>query len=142
MFEVEYGIVWDDMLKMGDEKVDSQHKCLFDLLNKLVNQCIDGSNIQKLQETLDFLVNYTVQHFYDEESLQVQHKYPEYRVHKQMHEDFKVVVGDLVERFNKNGSSKALGDDVNKIVVRWLINHIQREDKRIGEHIKGMDSKR
>ena len=136
MHELKYGISWDDNLKMGDEKVDTQHKCLFGLLSKLVGQCIDGSNVEMLQETLDFLVNYTVQHFYAEESLQIQYNFPEYIKHKQMHEDFKLTVGDLVQRFTENGSSKALCDDVNKIVVRWLVGHIQQEDKKIGQHIR------
>jgi len=136
MVEVKYGIAWDDMLKIGDEKVDAQHKMLFDLLSVLVNQCIDGSSKEMLQDTLDFLVNYTVQHFYDEESLQVRQNYPGYGKHKQMHDDFKQTVGDLIRRFVKDGSSEALCDDVNKIVIRWLVGHIQQEDKKIGEHIR------
>ena len=130
------GIVWDDRLKLDNEQVDAQHKRLFELLSELVNQCMDGSNTEKLKDTLDFLVRYTVQHFYDEESIQVQYNFPEYRKHKQLHEDFTKVVGGLVKRFDESGSSKELCNDVNRIVVRWLIYHIQQEDKKIGEYIK------
>jgi len=136
MREQRYGIAWDDKLKMGNEQVDTQHKRLFELVNELVGQCMDGSNAEKLKETLDFLVNYTVYHFYDEESLQVQYSFPEYKRHKQLHEDFKETVGGLVQRFAESGSSEELSNDVNKIVVRWLVGHIQKEDKKIGEHIR------
>ena len=138
MNEVKYGIAWNDSYKLGNEQVDAQHKRLFELVSGLVSSCMDGSNTEKLNETLNFLVNYTVQHFNDEEALQIQYSYPEYIRHKQLHEDFKVTVGELVQRFMKSASSKELSSDVNKIVVRWLINHIQREDKKIGKHIQNV----
>jgi len=136
MDDYKYGISWKNYYAIGDEKVDMQHRQIFELLSELVDSCMDGSAADKLHGTLDFLVNYAVQHFYDEESLQVQYNYPEYKTHKQLHDDFKVTIGDIVRRYDENGSSAKLSDDVNKIVVRWLINHIQREDKKIGEYIR------
>ena len=140
MYEAKCSIAWDNMLKIGDEKVDTQHKMLFDLLNVLVRQCINGSNAETLKDTLDFLANYTVQHFYDEETLQIRYNFPEYRKHKQMHEDFKLAVTGLVQRFVESGSSNALYDDVNSIVIQWLVGHIQQEDKKIGLHIRSITS--
>jgi hemerythrin len=136
MKEQRYGIAWDEKLELGNEQVDTQHQRLFELLNELVGQCMDGSNIEKLKGTLDFLVDYTVYHFYDEESLQVQYNFSDYARHKQLHEDFKETVAALVRRLAESGSSEELSNDVNKIVVRWLIGHIQQEDKKIGEHIR------
>jgi len=99
---------------------------------------MDGTDTGKLKDTLDFLVYYTIRHFDDEEALQLQYNYPEYSRHKQLHEDFKVTVGELVQRFEQNGSSTELSNDVNKIIVRWLINHIQHEDLKIALHIQGI----
>lgn len=136
MSELEHGLVWKDNFKLGNEQVDMQHRRLFELVSQLVSLCMDGSDTENLQKTIDFLVNYTVQHFADEEALQVQYKFPEYERHKQLHEDFKATVGGLVQKFMENGSSTELSNNVNKIVVRWLVNHIQREDKKIGDHIR------
>ena len=130
------GIKWNDSYKLGNEKVDGQHRQLFELLSGLVNSCEDGSELTKIQEALDFLVNYTIQHFNDEEALQIACGYPEYERHKELHEAFKVTVTDLVKRFVTSGSSFELSSDLNKIVVRWLISHIQGEDKKIGSYIK------
>ena len=138
MSEMVNGIAWDDRLKLGHSQVDEQHKRLFDLVGELVNQCLCGTNVEKLKETLNFLVDYTVRHFYDEESLQVEYNFPEYANHKKMHEAFKVTVGELVRRFEENASSEELSNDVNKIVVRWLVSHIQMEDKKIGRHIRNV----
>jgi len=108
---------------------------MFDLLNKLVDACMDGTKTAILQETLDFLVSYTVMHFEAEESMQIQYGFPDYASHKQLHDDFKNTVGELVLDFGKNGSSEGLCSDINQIVIRWLINHILFEDKKVGLHI-------
>ena len=135
MGEMKHGIAWNDSYKLGENKVDSQHRKLFELLSTLVGACAEGTEVEKVKETLDFLVNYTVQHFIDEEALQLLCGYPDYERHRKLHEDFKVTVGELVRQFNESGSSLELSNNLNRIVVRWLINHIQGEDKKIGKHI-------
>ena len=130
------GIKWDDCYLLGDEQVDAQHKELFNLVNSLVRSCEDGTSIEHLIDTLSFLIDYTVKHFNDEEALQIKYNYPEYAKHKKLHEDFKLTVGDLVQQFSETGISHHLCDDVNKVIVKWLVNHILSEDKKIGEHLK------
>ena len=131
-----HGVAWKDSYSLGNEQLDTQHKQLFEFVSDLIGACIDGSSGEKLNETLDFLVNYAIRHFSDEEALQLEYAFPEYAAHKKMHEDFKITVGGLVERFQNSGSSTELNEDINKIVVRWLVNHILREDKKIGDHIR------
>ena len=131
-----YGLAWDDSLLMGNDFVDMQHKQLFQQVSDLIAACEAGSDIAKLQDTLIFLVNYAVRHFADEEALQLEYNYPDYENHKQMHEDFKKTVGELVQRFKDSGSSDVLRSDLNKILARWLVIHIKTEDKKIGEYIR------
>jgi len=140
MSEIKYGIAWSDDLKLGNDHVDMQHHRLFELLSELIGACMVGAETAKLQETLDFLVEYTILHFKDEEDLQQWYNFPEYERHKQLHEIFKSTVGGLVQRFAKNGSSEELSNDVNKVIARWLVHHIQREDKKIGEHIRKVEN--
>jgi len=135
MSEIKFGIAWSDEYKLGNALVDDQHRRLFELLSELVEACITGSDLEKLQATLSFLVDYTINHFNDEEALQLQYGYPDYIRHKQLHEDFKGTVGELVKQFQESGSSEELSSNVNKVIVKWLVSHIQREDKRIGLYI-------
>jgi len=136
--KIEHGIAWNENFKLGHDQVDAQHKRLFELVSNLVRSCIDGTNAERLQETLDFLVEYTIQHFHDEEALQIEVNYPEYERHRRLHDDFKITVGELLQRFAQNSSPAELSSNVNKIVVKWLVNHILREDKKIGRHIQSM----
>jgi len=131
------GFLWDDSYLIGNKKIDDQHHQLFDLINTLVQSCDDGRDKEKLKNALDFLVDYTVRHFNDEEALQIECKFPEYEQHKNLHEDFKVTVTDLVGRFLKSGSSADLNSDIKTIVIKWLVNHVLYEDKKIGVHIGG-----
>jgi len=136
MGDIKYGLAWSTDYELGCAEVDEQHHRLFILVSDLVQACMDELDAQALHETLGFMVNYAVQHFTDEEKFQLDNDYPDYERHKQIHEDFKVKVGELVQEFNDNGSSVELSNNVNKTIVRWLINHIQREDMKIGEHIR------
>ena len=134
--KLKHGIAWDDGLLTGNALVDMQHQRIFKRLSDLVQACEDGSDIEKLQDTLGYLVNHTVRHFVDEEALLIEHEYPDYEFHKNEHEAFRDEVTDLVRRFKASGSSAKLSNDVNKSVVRWLVNHIQTEDKIVSEYIR------
>jgi len=133
------GIAWSKDFELGCELVDDQHKRLFELVNNITSACNDGLGTKILNETLDFLVSYTVQHFIDEEALQIKYDFPDYERHKSLHEDFKQTVGEKVTEFKEKGSTKSLNDTVNKIIVRWLVNHILMEDMKIGVHIKNIE---
>ena len=136
MHALEYGIAWDENLLTGNALVDMQHKEIFERISDLVQACEEGSDIEKLEDTLTFLVNHAIRHFTDEEALQREYAYPDDKHHKKEHEEFKAKVADLAQRFKESGSSAELSRDLNKIVVRWLINHIQNEDKKMSEHIR------
>ncbi|MCL2721007.1 MAG: hemerythrin family protein [Treponema sp.] len=129
-------IKWDKVYLIGDEHIDNQHHQLFELLNNFIISCEKSADISVIKGTLDFLVNYTIQHFNDEETLQIKCNYPEYEKHKQMHEDFKVSVVDLVQRFFGSESLSELSTDIKKVIIKWLIHHIIYEDKKIGVYLR------
>ena len=129
-------IPWTEEYELGNDFVDSQHKRLFELVNNIGKSCLDGEDINTLSKTLDFLLQYTVQHFSDEESLQIKYDFPEYEYHKKLHEEFEVVVSEKVAEFKETGSTEDLIETVNELIITWLVNHILKEDMKIGEHIK------
>ena len=128
------GIAWSPELETGNEAIDEQHKQLFKLTSDLAEAA--AYNSETLEETLNFLVAYTIKHFADEEALQVKYNFPSYENHKKLHEQFKETVGGLVKQFKESNSSAELNAKVNSVIVKWLIQHIQREDSKIGAHIR------
>ena len=132
----QFVIEWSEDYELGNDFVDSQHKRLFELVGNIGKTCLDGGDVNTLNETLDFLLKYAVQHFNDEESLQIKHNFPGYEHHKKLHDEFKAKVSEKVSEFKEKGSTKDLSDTVNEIVIAWLVNHILKEDMKIGEYLK------
>ena len=136
MSEWSHGIAWSSDLETGNEAIDSQHKQLFKLTSDLVEACENNRGQEILGETLNFLASYTVQHFADEESLQLEHDFPDYERHKKLHDDFKAKAVELVNQYKQDSNSVDLRLQVNSVIVRWLLQHIKGEDFKIAAHIR------
>ena len=128
---------WSSDLETGYRSIDEQHKQLFETLNDLLWTCQHGGHHDEVKKTMDFLVNYTVKHFADEEEIQIRHNFPEYERHKRLHEDFKLTVSELAERLMQEGASVGLIAEMNSTIGDWLISHIKGEDRKVALHAKG-----
>ena len=131
-----HGVAWSEDLETGNEAIDSQHKELFRLTSNLVQAYEEKKSVEVLGDTLNFLAEYTVKHFADEEALQAAHDFPGYEDHKRAHENFKVKVVDLIHQYREDSKSVDLMAQVNSVIVRWLLQHIKREDFKIADHIR------
>jgi hemerythrin len=130
---------WDNSLATGNELIDEQHKQLFVAVNNLL-KISDRGKDDELKKSLDFLNEYTIKHFFDEEQLQLKYKYPDYQNHKKLHEDFKALVRDLSHKWIMNGPSGLLTNDVKSKIGDWLVSHIRGQDIKLGAHIKSVRS--
>ena len=128
-------IAWQKKWAIGDELIDMEHKKLVQLINELVLACANNKMDSYIPSALDFLVQYTITHFDDEEALQKRCNFPEYKQHKKLHEDLKVTVGKLVAKYKKSGSTLDLKEDLYNVLAAWLVNHIEYEDKKIAPYI-------
>jgi methyl-accepting chemotaxis protein len=131
---------WSDSLATGNEQIDAEHKQLIRALNKFFDVCSTSSDSDTMQKTINFLLDYTVKHFYNEEQLQIRYKYPGYDNHKKFHENFKKNVHDLMVEFINKGASDELIKRAKHDIGEVIIAHIQHEDSRLAAHIKGQQS--
>jgi hemerythrin len=127
---------WDASLETGHAKIDNQHKQLVSALNSIIEASQQGKGEEEIFKTLDFLTGYTVMHFATEEKLQVQYNYPDYLVHKRYHDEFKVTVGELTKRLQKEGPTEEMIGLVTTTVGNWLLNHIKGDDFRMAAYVK------
>jgi hemerythrin len=127
---------WNDSLLTGQAAIDDQHKKLFEAVNDLLRTAEAGKAEEDIKKSLDFLTDYTIKHFFDEQALQQKYQYPDYQNHIKYHEDFKAVVRDLSHQLILKGSSKALVDDLCKKFGDWLVNHINIQDKKFAAYIR------
>ena len=123
-------------LETGNALIDKEHRQLIDALNELLAACAKGQGRKEIAKTSQFLSDYTTKHFADEEKLQLQYRYPDYIQHKKYHEEFKLVVKELCNKLEQNGSSVQLVAELNTRLADWLMNHIKREDKKLAAFIR------
>ena len=127
--------VWKEDLETGIEKIDFQHKELFKAVNGLIDACHDNKGFKVIDDTITFLLNYTISHFNEEEALQQKGGYPDYPNHKKLHEDFRTQAQELAEKV-KVGHSIDVVMELSRLIGDWLIKHIKKEDKKLGEYLK------
>ncbi|MDR3334368.1 MAG: hemerythrin family protein [Treponema sp.] len=131
---------WDRTLETGHEMIDTQHKQLFVAINDLLHTYQQGKGSEDLSKSLDFLANYTIKHFFDEQRLQQKYNYPDFENHKKYHEALKAEVMDFSRQLIMKGPSEELINKVCSTIGNWLVNHIQIQDKKLAAYIKQQDA--
>ena len=122
-------------LLTGYQLIDNQHKQLFEAVNRLMDACSKGKGRDQIQETVNFLGDYVMKHFGDEERLQTRSNYPGYTSHKQFHDGYRRQLAEVAQLLVQEGPTvKSLGE-LNRIVA-ILITHIRTEDKRMAKFVQ------
>jgi hemerythrin len=85
------------------------------------------------KKVIDFLGEYIIKHFGDEEAMQRQVKYPKYEGHKQLHQTYIAEFKKIREEFSKNGASPKFTVGLNTSIVNWIISHIKVHDVEFGK---------
>jgi len=126
-------IQWGAYLATGIEEVDSQHRELFRRLNAFLDACDAGKETGEILGMLQFLDDYVIVHFSDEERLQEKYDYPDRARHKQYHREFVRHLADLKRRFILDGPTPLLVKELNRHLVGWLLHHIAEKDRDFGQ---------
>ena len=129
-------ITWTPDLSVGVEKIDSQHKMLFEKADQLFSAGKNGKSKDFIAQMLDFLGDYTKQHFRDEETYMASIRYPELEAQKKAHNDFMAEVAKLKKDYKESGGNILLIINSNQMVIEWLTKHISLMDKKIGVYAK------
>jgi len=129
-------IAWTPNLSVGVNQIDDQHKIWFEKANEL----FEAGKAQRAKEyintMIDFLDEYTKQHFRDEEAYMEKIGYPEIDAQKKAHASFIKDLAKLKSDYNESGGNLLVIINANKMVINWLTNHITTMDKKIGDYAK------
>jgi len=129
-------IRWTEALSVGVESIDAQHKIWFEKADNLFSAGKAGKSREIIAEMLDFLDEYTKQHFRDEEAYMEKIKYPGIEQQRIAHKNFVEELAKLKEKYEQSGGSIAVIINANQMVVNWLTKHISNMDKQIGAYAK------
>ena len=129
-------IMWREELAVGVPAIDDQHKELINRFNALLAACNEGRGKTEVGELLGFLREYVAVHFYDEEALQQELGYPGYPEHRAQHLEFVGRLDTLHRQHSLEGASLTLVVQTNNMLIEWLVNHISKVDRKVGDFIR------
>jgi hemerythrin-like metal-binding protein len=129
-------LVWKEKLSIGVDKVDQQHQKLFKQVNNLIAATQNNKGQEEIERVVDFLAQYTIEHFETEEKIQQEHNYPDHEEHQEIHSNFVDQVSVAQEKIKQGTMGSADLVKMNKMVSRWLVNHVKGIDQELGRHIK------
>jgi hemerythrin len=127
---------WTDDLATGSELIDKQHKELFKRINSLLEACRQGKGKSEINGLMQFLDDYVITHFSEEEQYMQKYAYPGYAKHKAEHLQFIIDFRKLKNEFENDGPDFYLVMRTKEMVVRWLLDHIRKVDRALGDFQK------
>lgn len=131
-------MLWKDTYELGVSQIDEQHKELFKRVEAFLQVLRSADSwdhkIPKINETLDFMKKYVVDHFQEEEEYQLSINYPRYEIHKQIHTDMVNYVLEVSKQYEQSNNNEQLMQQFGGKLLAWLINHVAAEDQRIADY--------
>lgn len=119
-------ISWDKGFSVGHEKIDGEHKKLFDIAGEIYKFRKDSKKILVL---LKELVDYTKYHFKNEEIYMESIGYDDLKRHKALHKNIIENLTNTIKEIN-NYTLDELFDKLSFIVSHYIVQHILIEDKK------------
>ena len=126
-------VTWDNKLATGIELIDSQHKELFDLTNKLYQACLSGNDDAVFKEAMSSMVNYVHFHFSAEQVLLERIHYPAYAEHKKQHDTLVRDILNSVKDYNEGKNFVA--NHFVRTLKDWILSHIAITDKMYANYV-------
>ena len=126
-------IVWGEILSVGIDEIDEDHRKLVGIFNILNHAVQEGESPEYLAAALEELINCTVWHFSHEERLMLKHRYPAMAEHKAEHRDLIQSAQELQQELLR--ADKAVADEHIMFLERWLTEHILTADGRLGAYL-------
>ncbi len=122
-------IKWEKSYTIGHEKIDGEHKKLFDIALKALDYHNTDINTH-IKLTIKELYDYMKTHFEHEEEFMKKIAYPDLEEHKEIHQG--IIKG--LHLFLKELPKLDIVDFERKLIEYidiWLIGHILYEDRKI-----------
>ncbi|MCL2618951.1 MAG: hemerythrin family protein [Defluviitaleaceae bacterium] len=128
-------MLWNEKYETGNREVDDEHREIFDLVQKVIDATFKDRG-EKMETIIDFLANYTIQHFNNEERLMEESGYPHTGEHKRQHAEFLEEVVKLKKKVLAEADRTANNVLINKVIVNWLTKHVLGSDMMMAAHYR------
>lgn len=114
--------------------MDTQHKKLIDLINKLYNVIRKNESIGIVDDVLKEMIKYGEIHLKNEEDLLKDNNYPDITNHIAQHQYYLEKLDAIMTESIREKELAA--KDTYAFLREWWMTHIVAEDKKYGEFLK------
>jgi hemerythrin len=125
-------IKWQDSYKTGVEKLDSQHRRLFEIANEAYELLKNDLRVDKYDDIVAILTelrDYTRYHFQTEEEYMMSIGYKKFLSHKAEHADFIAKI-DGVDLGKLDDNQDEYLRTTLDFICNWITGHILGRDKQ------------
>ncbi len=131
-------MIWKENYRLGVQMIDEQHRELFRrvsaFLGTVRSPLACDQKARMVTDTLDFMKQYIVEHFREEEEYQRLIDYPERAEHARIHADMVNFVIEVEAQYRQQGYNEQLIQRFSGKLLAWLINHVAAEDQKIADY--------
>jgi len=120
-------VIWQDSYSIGIDTIDTQHKQLFDIMNKIYVASEEESDLEIIIPLFDQLQDYTKYHFDEEEQFFTTLSKSNIEQHKNEHRFF---INELEKIKQQSLRIGTISLELLYFLNDWLVNHIQVEDPK------------
>jgi hemerythrin len=132
---------WDQRFSLGIREIDDHHQELLAKINELRKALMAGESSIETGKIIDFLEDYAVSHFDEEESIMKKFRYPFYQEHKQAHLVFLRELTELKCRIRapdtKGRIAPYLAVELERRMSDWFLYHIGNRDRKLADFLAG-----
>ena len=119
---------WYEKYSVNNEELDGHHKILFNILNKLYENCMADANANRLDQLIEELISYSNYHFTAEEQHMRNSGYTGIDRHMIEHRAFTERTLQLKQDVDKDdfeGSKELI-----VFLGNWLLHHVMEDDRK------------
>jgi hemerythrin len=123
---------WKPDYETGVPVIDTQHKVLFDTINR-IETLLGKAEIERAEAEylLDFLEQYATQHFKGEEACMARFHCPAHGKNRMEHEQFLNVVRYCRLEYVATTATREVLERLHATVVWWINSHILKVDVQL-----------
>ncbi|AJC85022.1 bacteriohemerythrin [Campylobacter peloridis] len=129
---------WEQKYSINNEKIDHQHKRLFELAAKVEEMSDKPIYKIELKKLIADFFNYIKIHFHEEEAYMKELNYPYLNQHKLMHQK---ITKSMIYLIQEIKTTNDLKEKLYIVVNSWLIEHILQHDMMIEHWRKSQEKK-
>lgn len=121
---------WSEEYLLNIPSVDEEHQNLVALINNFIGAIHTKDEKKAIVSTFENLLNYTAEHFKNEEAFMEKHQFPLLEEHRKIHERLTREVEDLNRK-----KDYIFPDSIADFLISWLTDHIMGEDKKYADFV-------